>query len=293
MRKNGIPQLYYWLEFFYHCYFETRKFLNITFSDFCELYESIDNLYDKLENQAALENLNTRKTMYIILKFIFQKMTLFDKLLKIIMKGDSNIKQTLFSKEILSTFSIVLNVSINCLVKRLNFGESKDFDSLIEKDIEKEHFNVTTFMDSLIDIFKTLYLSGCDFKNFVTDGSFNMAFYESLNNKDSSFNVILSEFHKNIEECEKNNSLDIPDELLDPLTYQIIEDPCLLPGMVGFSDSEIFFDRSTILKQLLIKEENPYTRAPLTIKEFEEFNIKPNIVEKNSELKDKIMSWKK
>ena len=86
---------------------------------------------------------------------------------------------------------------------------------------------------------------------------------------------------------QAKNSVKIPDEFMDPITCNVIEDPCLLPGMVGYQ-SDNFFDKSTIRKQLLIKQENPYTRAPLTIDEFEEFNNRKDIQEKLNDFRTRF-----
>ena len=164
---------------------------------------------------------------------------------------------------------------------------------IIEKDKNKDEFNVDKFANNLINIYIQLYISGCDFTQIIDESNFNIDSYESLKEYNNEFTLIYDKIKELITNQHNNSDENIPEELLDPLTFQLIDDPCLLPGMVGFSDEEIFFDKSTIMKQLLIKEENPYTRATLTIEEFETFNQKLEIVDKNNTFKDKILVWKK
>ena len=78
------------------------------------------------------------------------------------------------------------------------------------------------------------------------------------------------------------------------MLYTLIEEPVLLPGMgTGeFGSEDLFFDKSTMIKQLLIKEENCFNRSPLTIQQMEEYNKTPIIMEKINMFKDKLNKWK-
>ena len=69
---------------------------------------------------------------------------------------------------------------------------------------------------------------------------------------------------------------DVPDEFVDRLTELPIKVPVLLPQQE--SDEHIFLDRSTIIRILLKKEENPFNRSALTIKELDEYNKKPEVL---------------
>ena len=70
---------------------------------------------------------------------------------------------------------------------------------------------------------------------------------------------------------------DAPDEFLDPITTELMEDPVILP------QSKITLDRITIETQLLSCPEDPYTRSPL-----KKEDLIPNV-----ELKNKIDQYKK
>lgn len=52
---------------------------------------------------------------------------------------------------------------------------------------------------------------------------------------------------------------DAPDEFLDPLTYNLMEDPVELPG------SHTIIDRVTIKRHIVNDPHDPFNRAPLTM----------------------------
>jgi len=54
---------------------------------------------------------------------------------------------------------------------------------------------------------------------------------------------------------------EIPDELLDPLMYTLMEDPVILPN------SRVTIDRSTIRSHLLSDPHDPFNRMPLKIED--------------------------
>ena len=70
---------------------------------------------------------------------------------------------------------------------------------------------------------------------------------------------------------------DAPDEFIDPMMCELMEDPVLLPT------SGNVMDRKHITRHLLSTPNDPFNRAPLT-----EEMLKPQI-----ELKDRINRWKK
>ena len=81
------------------------------------------------------------------------------------------------------------------------------------------------------------------------------------------------------EETVKQNAVnfdDAPEEFLDPLTYNIMENPVILPS------SKINIDRRTIEDYLLTNPSDPFNRNPLTKEE-----LIPN-----DELKKKIDEYK-
>ncbi|ODV60292.1 ubiquitin-ubiquitin ligase UFD2 ASCRUDRAFT_76309 [Ascoidea rubescens DSM 1968] len=80
-----------------------------------------------------------------------------------------------------------------------------------------------------------------------------------------------------LEDEEKELELgDIPDELLDPLMYELMVDPVILPS------SKVTVDRSTIKAHLLNDPTDPFNRMPLKLDE-----VKPDL-----EMKQKIETFK-
>ena len=67
---------------------------------------------------------------------------------------------------------------------------------------------------------------------------------------------------------------DVPDEFQCPIMMEIMMDPVQLPG-------GIIVDRSSIMQQLLNQGVNPFTRAPMSVKD-----LVPQ-----PELKAKIQKW--
>jgi hypothetical protein len=130
-----------------------------------------------------------------------------------------------------------------------------------------------------------------DFKGIINDLIFSIANYEKLQEfvNNTQYDEIFEKLYCNEEEGEDE---DWPDEFLDPITCTKIKEPCLLPGMSGSGFDELYFERSTILKQLLVKSENPYTRAELTQEEFEKYNDLEEVKQKINLFKEKMLNYK-
>ena len=79
---------------------------------------------------------------------------------------------------------------------------------------------------------------------------------------------------------------DPPEELCDPLLTTLIKEPVKIPT------SDIFMDKSVIIKHLLSDESDPFNRKKLTIQMLEEYNNSSAIKEENLNLKNKINEWK-
>jgi len=82
-----------------------------------------------------------------------------------------------------------------------------------------------------------------------------------------------------------SNEDDLPEEFYDPFTNEIIHEPLILPitGQIT--------DKNVIYKILINNPINPFNRLELSIKELDEYNMQPEIVEKlvqfKNDLKDK------
>ena len=92
-------------------------------------------------------------------------------------------------------------------------------------------------------------------------------------------NLILL-FDKKLKELEKLNNID--DEFLDPITFEIIKTPVMLP------DTNQFVDK-TIIEQILRNNPiNPFTGLSLTIEQLEKYNKFEHIIEKINIFTDKL-----
>lgn len=76
-----------------------------------------------------------------------------------------------------------------------------------------------------------------------------------------------------------SNQEELPDEFYDPFTDEIIVEPMILPitGQIT--------DKNVIYKILMNNPINPFNRLELTIKELEEYNMKPEIIEQLEQFK--------
>jgi hypothetical protein len=101
-------------------------------------------------------------------------------------------------------------------------------------------------------------------------------------------NTLIKQFLEKLKTTTKvEDTTVVPDELLDPLTYTLIKDPVMLPN------SDVFLDKTTINMQLANKEENPFNREPLTLKQLDEYNKTPEVVEKLNKFKAQLEKFNK
>ena len=66
---------------------------------------------------------------------------------------------------------------------------------------------------------------------------------------------------------------DLPDEFIDPILAIEIKNPVMIPKI------NQIFDKTSIMAQLYTEQINPFTREPLTIQEFNEYNTLPDVQE--------------
>lgn len=146
------------------------------------------------------------------------------------------------------------------------------------------------FINTIIDIIMNIYSCNKDTPEIMINSISNFNFEIFLKLKGHSK---LSQFVQSckiiIDNLNENDDLDYPDEFIDPISCTPIIDPVLLPNN---GDIDTFHDRTTIVKHLLNKPENPYNRSPLTLSELETYNNEPVIKEKLQLFKIRITEWK-
>lgn len=100
--------------------------------------------------------------------------------------------------------------------------------------------------------------------------------YYNINFYDIYFNTF--ELYYNSFKIIKN----IPDNLLDPLTCELIDEPYFMPI------NNTLIDKDTIITFLLNREEDPFNKVKLTIEELHNYNNKKEILILRNDIKIKI-----
>lgn len=273
----------------------TKKFINIILTDFIDFNDIIDKLYINynMPNISNEEKIDLQYSIYSTTKYTFKIMSYLNSLIGIIISNIPLIK-TIFTNEIMTTFAMVFNTAVTKL--SINFKYDNTL-GIINSDIETENLpDIKTYAKNIVGILNMMYLNECDLICIVDDYSFNINYYMELSATTSGFDNVLTELQNKMIELENLNSLeneDTPSEFIDPITLTLIKNPCLLPGMVGFSEGDVYFNKSTIMRQLLESEINPYTRTTLTIQEFEDFNNQQDILGKIKKFQENFNQWKK
>lgn len=258
-----------------------KKFMNIVLMDLCDFNDQIDKF--DINSDTDEEQMNIAVIIY---SHYIKMLTFISNLIEVIFKN-KELQNIILSKEISLTLITIINLSIKILSVKLDYSNETFIG------YENETIDIAAFIVALTNIIKMLYVNGCDMKLFTEDHAFDLELYKEFSTySDNEFSGIIPILEKHLHDNETEVLDDIPDEFIDPITYIPIDEPCLLPGMVGFADGDIFFNKTTILKQLITKEENPYTRSKLTLDEFEEFNKQEEIKEKNEDFKKRFKLWK-
>ena len=143
------------------------------------------------------------------------------------------------------------------------------------QNLQEYNFSPRTLLSEIVEV----YLNLMDKENFILavarDGrSYKPANFDKATQIMTRWNLKSSEelakwemlkkkFMKAKEEDEAAEADlgEIPDELLDPLMYTLMEDPVILPS------SKTIIDRSTIRSHLLSDPHDPFNRQPLNIED--------------------------
>ncbi len=268
--------------------FNTKKFANIILNDIMWLGETIDNLI-KLTKDATLDAIirtKKAKLLHEILGYHFNIINMINFMLLF------PIFREIFSKdEIITTIPLILNTSLRWIVDDLDFkfpflkiysGQYNPNDNIIAHLIQIVNLylqfkNNNVFLESTIN----------DFKEFDIDRFHKIICKLNDSQLIKEINNFITILIKQIEKMACEDNIEYPEEFLDPLTFMKIENPVMLPGM-----DNVFMEKRIIQKHLLNDETNPFTRDNLTIKMLEEYNNKPDIVNKINDFKNRMDDWK-
>lgn len=258
---------------------EFKKFTNTICMDLNEYSEMLEVFFDEIKAKPERKIINDD---IMFLKRCVKIITLIGCIIEELLKCDNN-KDLILSKEILTTIILSIKTIIKIFYKII-------IDPRILHVIDDNDFK-----DAVTYIIIQLFNQKIDLKYFTDGKDFKLENYKMLktDNTIPDWDNFISEISEYVESHQEEieEIEEVPDEFLDNLTYCPIEEPCLLPNTSG-ELANTFFDRTTISKQLLIKEENPFTGDKLTINEFEKYNLLEEVKAKNENFKARFMEWK-
>ncbi len=147
--------------------------------------------------------------------------------------------------------------------------------SLKVDNLQEYNFNPKALLSEIVDVYLNLSdkenfilavaRDGRSYKpeNFVAAGNILKKFVLKAPEELNRWGRLIDKVKKFKEEDEAADADlgDIPEELLDPLMYTLMEDPVRLPV------SKIVIDRSTIRSHLLSDPHDPFNRVPLKIED--------------------------
>ena len=302
------------------------KFCNIIMSD---IFDIDDNIKTCINECNELNNLLTsssmlQKMIYLsefnnYLKEIFIFMVEQSNIISLmsLMCDNDNLKSCMLNESVVNNLPRLLNVVINRIVEGNQY--------ISKTTLAGFSYNIVEYVEDILEILIVLYRENINFlrqmkldkQNFkyenielffsnvidnLSDKKDSEILDENIDSedsKDSENNQIMANdmitniicFFSDLETEEKFTS-EIPDEYLDPLTYSPIEDPVLLPFDNNDEMQNIFMEKSTLIKHLLNKEENPFTRSRLTIDELEAHNKTEENINKINIFKQSFDKWK-
>jgi len=140
------------------------------------------------------------------------------------------------------------------------------FDDFIKKSI---NIDTTIWMKYAKDIYDTKVI-----RNFVDLD----IIYNSIQNE-----IFLEKFIKLVENTTNNR--EIPNEFLDPIIFELIENPIELP------ETHTIVDEKVICKHLILKCENPVNRSYLSIEDLFNYQEKEDVKERLRVWKHKYITW--
>lgn len=272
-----------------------KKFINIILMDLSSIQDTLRELFQNYKKSKSNRKLETGKSIYSISHYYYTQLIFFDKLLNLFI-GNTNFWEIINSGEIYISLINILNITLKKLAEYFNWEINIIPESEQKKLYENQIIDMDLYIYTISSICSTIFLNKLNLDIFPEDNFFDLEYYKKIKellnlNNNSSYGQFIFNLENIIQNKNTKKVMEYPPELLDPLAYIPISEPILLPNMTGFN-SDLFFEKSVIIKGLLIKEENPYTRAKLTISELENFNNLPNIKNKLELFKKKILDFK-
>ena len=193
-------------------------------------------------------------------------------------KKSENFSKIFYIAEGISTFNMKL-FKICLLHIYISLSQHKSFYKLMVQD--KRSFNMN-YLENEINNYIVFYSD----KNVKISPKIISKLYTPYP-KNKCLEMISKLKDEILNLNENQSSTEPPEIFVDPIGCIIMNDPVTLPS------SNIILDRAIIIKHLLTTNNDPFTRENLTIDDLNEFNNKKEISEKMTQLKEKIINWKK
>lgn len=196
----------------------------------------------------------------------------------------------LFTKQVPEGFTILELVDrlAGMLDYNLSLMVGPKCSSLKVKEPEKYGFDPKEMLADISMVYCNLGKQQKFVEAVARDGrSFDFKLFtrarDILTNRTNTHPETIKQFYSFGEAAEKQRQLseqeemelgEVPDELLDPLMYTLMEDPVILPG------SRVTIDRSTIKAHLLSDPTDPFNRMPLKLEDvIDDVEMKQRIFE--------------
>ena len=141
-------------------------------------------------------------------------------------------------------------------------------------------------LDLMQELFKLINIC-CQNSNFTESIKDNIDIIKEMVNRvklDNDLKQTLINYLGNLN--NDSDSDDLPEEFIDPILAVEIKNPVMIPKV------DQIFDKGTIMSHLYCEETNPLTRDILTIKEFEEYNKRDDVIDKITKFINKFTQYK-
>lgn len=194
-----------------------------------------------------------------------------------------DIKNNLLSPEILIRFRTLASESFNI------------YNEYVLGDIGKKLKEIENYVFTKIEIqqpaHRILHILGkIEDKESLSllfcDGGINKDIYNEIalifSSEDADFKIIDTS-----DIIDKTSDVDYPDDLLDQITYEPLDDPVIIPG------TDIIVNRRSIVQYIMTDGLNPYTKQPLTIDDLDSFNKKEESLLKIENIRKKLEEFVK
>jgi len=264
---------------------KVKMFINFIVRDVSYI---VGILYQKIDEFVTLDDDYLLQTVTNTINYIAKYLETLLQSLILITKYDETIKKIFTSKEVM--ISVRSGVS-ELIIKYYDLLEDANKNKRIAEiysytytklEIDKLVDNMLILIDSLDkDIVKGLFLNGIG----INIDRFVNAIEKPEIKYDSKISFI--QFLKSIKGSnDSEDEIEFPEDLIDSITYEPLEDPVFLPT------TNTVMNRENIMQFIMTDQMHPYTKEPLTKKILDEYNNTDLIKDKKNIIMDKLKKFK-